>query len=157
MGKHKASKHNVILGKLLKSAALKGAAQEVIRDTFSRAHALAGQVHRGEITMKRATADLLSGLVVKVGRESLKALPTVLAGGSHTKKHRRELGQTAPRGRPRAKKTAAKVKASVKATPPVPPEPPGGGGGRPPRPLDADHILWRAELQLRHQGRTKRF
>ena len=81
--KKKLSSFNVIVGKLLKSAALQEASQVVIKETFARAATLAGQVNRREITMARAIADLTSGAVVLVGRESLKALPRVLLGGSH--------------------------------------------------------------------------
>lgn len=94
--KRVASEFNRIVGQLIKRASVRGAAQNVIRDTFARAGVLAKQVRDGEITMRRAVADITSGAVVKVGQESLRALPEFLAGRSHT-----ALGSGLPIQKPR--------------------------------------------------------
>lgn len=102
--KRKPSAHNLLVGRLLKSAAIKGESQAIIRETFSRAHALAGRVQKGELTMKAATVELLSALPGRVLTGALRILPTVLAGGSHApiQHGRSQGGRTATaRGRRR--------------------------------------------------------
>ena len=81
--KRKPSLHNTLLGKLLKSAAIKGESQAIIKETFSRAHALASRVQRGELTLSAATVELLSAIPGRVLTGAARILPTVLAGGSH--------------------------------------------------------------------------
>lgn len=93
--KRKPSQHNTLLGKLLKSAAIKGESQAIIKETFSRAHALAGRVQRGELTLKAATVELLAAIPGRVLTGAARILPTVLAGGSHAPiQHGRSRGPT---------------------------------------------------------------
>ena len=81
--KKAASEFNKILGLLVKSAAVREATERVRKDTFAKAARLASQVRKGELTMARATAILLTGLPAKVLGEAARVLPRVLLGGSH--------------------------------------------------------------------------
>lgn len=129
-----------IAKRIFRVRSFKGQSPEVLRRRFQLATGLIRDVTKGRITLKTAL------LFAKEGYDSLLKSPFLV------------VGETAPgRRRSRARqKTAAAVKKSIAAPPPEVPEiglprtPPG-------LPQPADHTLWRAELQFRHMGRTRRF